>query len=113
MWKIVLPSREDDDLQGFPHEEISKSEILDMVCAMRSVEATDTDKTEEWQNSNVCEVGFQQNNVHATAKRKHEEEGGEVIIFYGGDKNEIHTAVRRSINSSQKNRGHYKLYFSK
>jgi hypothetical protein len=63
-----------------------------------------TDKTEEWQNSNVCEVGFQQNthNVHATAKRKHEEEGGEVIIIYGGDKNEIHTAVRRSINSSQK-----------
>jgi hypothetical protein len=41
MWKIVLPSQEDDDLQGLPHEEISKSEILDMVCAMRSVEATD------------------------------------------------------------------------
>jgi hypothetical protein len=34
----LLPEEEDDDLQGFPNEEISKSKILDMVCAMRSFE---------------------------------------------------------------------------
>jgi hypothetical protein len=29
---------EDNDLQGFPNKEKSKSEIHDMVCAMRSFE---------------------------------------------------------------------------
>jgi hypothetical protein len=28
-----------DDLQGFPNEELSKSAILDMVCAVRSYES--------------------------------------------------------------------------
>jgi hypothetical protein len=35
-WRKRLPDLEEDDLQGFPNEEIRKSEILDMVCAMRS-----------------------------------------------------------------------------
>jgi hypothetical protein len=35
-WRKLLSVLEDDDFQGFPGEEISKSEILDMVCAMRS-----------------------------------------------------------------------------
>jgi hypothetical protein len=35
-WRKLLPDLEDDDLQGFPDEEISKSEILDTVCAVRS-----------------------------------------------------------------------------
>jgi hypothetical protein len=37
-WRKLLQDIEDDDLQSFPNEEISKSEILDMVCAMRSLE---------------------------------------------------------------------------
>jgi hypothetical protein len=35
-WRKLLPDPDDDDLQGFPKEEISKSKILDMVCAMSS-----------------------------------------------------------------------------
>jgi hypothetical protein len=34
-------------LQGFPNKEVSKSEILDMVRAMRSFENIDEDD-EEW-----------------------------------------------------------------
>jgi hypothetical protein len=35
-WRKRLPGLEEHYLQGFPNEEISKSKILDMVCAMRS-----------------------------------------------------------------------------
>jgi hypothetical protein len=34
-------------LQSFPNKEISKSEILDMVCAMKSFEVIDEDNVEE------------------------------------------------------------------
>jgi hypothetical protein len=34
-WRKLLPDLE-DDLQRFPNEEISKSEIFDVVCAMSS-----------------------------------------------------------------------------
>lgn len=37
-WKKLLPDLEDDDIQGFPKEEIKMSQILDMVCYMRSFE---------------------------------------------------------------------------
>jgi hypothetical protein len=43
----LLPDLEDDDLEGFPNHEISKSEILDMVCAMRSFGNIDEDNVEE------------------------------------------------------------------
>jgi hypothetical protein len=46
-------------LQGFPNEEISKSKILDMVCAVRSFENSNEDNVEEWLQSDACEVGFQ------------------------------------------------------
>jgi hypothetical protein len=36
-WRKLLPDVEGDDLHGFPNEETSKFEILD-VCAMRSFE---------------------------------------------------------------------------
>jgi hypothetical protein len=36
-WKL-LPDLEESDLQGFPNEVISKSEILDMVCAVTNFE---------------------------------------------------------------------------
>jgi hypothetical protein len=36
-WRKLLPDLENDDLKSFPNEEISKSKILDMVCAMRSL----------------------------------------------------------------------------
>jgi hypothetical protein len=32
----LLPDPEENNMQGFPNEEISKSEILDMVCSIRS-----------------------------------------------------------------------------
>jgi hypothetical protein len=38
LWTELLSDLEDDDLLGFPNKEISKSVILDMVCAMRSFE---------------------------------------------------------------------------
>jgi hypothetical protein len=50
-WRKLLPDLEE---QGFPNKKISKSEILDMVCAMRSFENVD-----EWLQSDVCELGFQ------------------------------------------------------
>jgi hypothetical protein len=41
-WKL-LPDLEEDKLQDFPNEEISKSKIPVMVCAMRSFEGIDDD----------------------------------------------------------------------
>jgi hypothetical protein len=38
LWRKLLPDLEEENMQGFPNEQISKSEILDMVCAMRSFE---------------------------------------------------------------------------
>jgi hypothetical protein len=35
----LLPDLEEDGLQGFPNKEISKSEILDMVCAVSCFES--------------------------------------------------------------------------
>jgi hypothetical protein len=74
----LLPDLE-DDLQGFPNEEISKSEILDMVCAMTSFENFDEDNGEEWLQSDGCELIFQHMTeiANAAAKQKGEEEGGE------------------------------------
>jgi hypothetical protein len=37
-WRKLLPGREEDDLQGFTGEEISKPKIRGMVCAMRIFE---------------------------------------------------------------------------
>jgi hypothetical protein len=37
-WRKLLPDQKDDDLRGFTNEETSKSEILVMVCAMKSFE---------------------------------------------------------------------------
>jgi hypothetical protein len=56
-WHKLLPHLE-DDLQGFPNEEISKSKILDMICAMKSFQNTDEDN-KEWLQSDACELGFQ------------------------------------------------------
>jgi hypothetical protein len=49
----------DNDLQGFPNEEISKSKVFDMVCATRSSENVAEDNVEEWLQSDACELGFQ------------------------------------------------------
>jgi hypothetical protein len=66
---------------------------------MRSFENIDEDNTEEWLQSDVCEVGFQHmtqtDTVNAAMKQNGRRRGGE-------DESEIHTAVRRSLNSSQK-----------
>jgi hypothetical protein len=95
-WRKLLQDVEDDNLQGFPDEEISKSEILDMVCVMKNFENIDKDNVEEWLQSDACERGFQHmtdTDIVYAAKQKFGEEGGE-------DKSEIRTAVR-SLNSSR------------
>jgi hypothetical protein len=43
--KVLLDTH--DDFQGFPGEEINKSEILDMMRAMRSSENSDDDAVKE------------------------------------------------------------------
>jgi hypothetical protein len=47
-WRKLLPDLEDDDFQGFPNKETSKSENLDIVCAMKSYENTNKDNVKEW-----------------------------------------------------------------
>jgi sarcosine oxidase delta subunit len=61
-------------LQRFLNEEISKPEILDMVCAMRSYENIKANN-EEWQKSDGCEVGFQlmTDTVNAASKQNRKE----------------------------------------
>jgi hypothetical protein len=46
LWRKLLPDLQ-HDLQGFPNEEISKSEFLEMVRAIRSFENI-KGNTEEW-----------------------------------------------------------------
>jgi hypothetical protein len=84
-----LTDLEEDNLQGFPNKEISKSKILDTVYAVRCSENIDKNSIEEWLQSDTCKMDFQ----HMTDKCV--EEGGE-------DENEIHTALGRSLKSSQK-----------
>jgi hypothetical protein len=93
-------------LQGFPNEEINKSEILDMVWAMRSFENINEDNVKELLQSDSCEVRFQ----HMTDRqcqccRKTERKGGRE------NASEFRTAVWRSLNSSQKSY-HYKLFLN-
>jgi hypothetical protein len=57
-WGKLLPDLEEDVLQCFPNEEISKSEILDMVFGVRSFENVDKDNIEEWLLSDACELGL-------------------------------------------------------
>jgi hypothetical protein len=53
-----FPAREVDDLQGSCNEEISKSEILDLICAVRSSENIDEKNSDDWPQSDACEPGF-------------------------------------------------------
>jgi hypothetical protein len=57
-WRKLLPDLE-DNFQGFPNKDINKSEILDMVCAVRSFENVNKDNVEEWLQSDARELGFQ------------------------------------------------------
>jgi hypothetical protein len=52
-WMKLLPDLEKDDLQGFPNTEISKPEILNIVCAVRFYN-TNEDNAEELLYSDVC-----------------------------------------------------------
>jgi hypothetical protein len=45
-------------MQGFPNEEISKSQIIAMVYAVRHFENVDKDNNEECLDD-MCELGFQ------------------------------------------------------
>jgi hypothetical protein len=78
-WRKLLTDLE-NDLQGFPSEEISK-------VLMRLLETLMSD---------ACVLGFQHMTdiVSAVTNKKCEDEGG--------DETEIHTAVRKSLSSSQK-----------
>jgi hypothetical protein len=132
----LLPDLTEDDLQGLPDEEINKSQILDMVCAMRSFKNADDDNAEEWLQSDMYELGFQHtDSVNAAAKQKGEEklkgrmrvkkrekvvsvshsmtpQCVDTLLDYMGQRGSeysditatrrIHTAIRRRLNSSQK-----------
>jgi hypothetical protein len=58
---------------------MSQSEILDMMRAMRSFGNIEKDNVEKWQQSDVCELGFQHitdmDIVNASMKQKGEEGG--------------------------------------
>lgn len=96
LWRKRLPDLE-DDLQGFPNEEFSKSEILNMACAIAwEVLKTETKITlknvekvmpVKWCSSTT-------GTVHAAVKHKRKEEGRE-------DESEIHIAMR-SLNNLKK-----------
>jgi hypothetical protein len=71
-------------LQGFPNEEISKSKILDMVCATRSFENFNEDNIEEWLQCDACELGFQHltdtDIVNAAMKQKGKKRVGRIRV---------------------------------
>jgi hypothetical protein len=46
IWRKLVPDLKEDYSQGFPNEETIKSEILDMVCAMRNLENINKDDVE-------------------------------------------------------------------
>jgi hypothetical protein len=58
-WRKFLPDLEEEDLQGFLNEELSKPEILDLVCVMRDFENIDENNADKWLQSDVYELGFQ------------------------------------------------------
>jgi hypothetical protein len=63
-------------MKGFCNEEISKSEVLDVVCAMGSFETVDEDDNEEYLQSAACQLSFQHvtdtDVVSAATKQKEE-----------------------------------------
>jgi hypothetical protein len=46
LYRKLVPYPEEDNLQAFPNKEISRSEILDMVCTTRSFENVNKDNIE-------------------------------------------------------------------
>jgi hypothetical protein len=92
----LLLDANDDDMQGLPTDGTSKLKILDTVSATVSSEDIQQWNTEEWLQSDVCEMGFQHMTdiVNPATKQKREEKGGR-------DQSEIHTAVRRTVSTSQ------------
>jgi hypothetical protein len=90
-WRKILSGLE-DDLQGFPKKEFIMSEILDMVCVIRSFENVNEDNTEEWLQTGACELSFQHitdmDIVNAATKQKGEEDGGEDESEEGGQNSE-------------------------
>jgi hypothetical protein len=77
--KEAFTGTEDNDLQGFPKEEIRKSKILDIVYATASFKNAEEDNITEWLQGDACELGFQHmtDTVSATTKQKGEEDDRE------------------------------------
>jgi hypothetical protein len=106
IWRKHLSDLE-ADLQGFLSEEKRNSDILDMVCAMRSLENVNKDNVGHWLQSDVRELGFQHmtdmDPVNAAAKHKGEEEGGEDESEEEGQSSEhvSHTMVLQCFDSSR------------
>lgn len=73
-WGKLLQDLEAYDLQSFRNEEISKSKIRNILCAMRSFKNIGEDNSEEWWKSDVCEVSFQHmtDKVNNAMKQKRE-----------------------------------------
>jgi hypothetical protein len=70
----LLPVLE-DDLQGFLNEEIRNSGILDMVCAIRSLESVNKDNGWPW--GDVCKLAFKHMTEMAIVNTATKQKGGE------------------------------------
>jgi hypothetical protein len=74
--KTLVTDLKGDDLQGLPTEEIRKSQILDIVSTTRRFVNVVEDNSEEWLQSDVCELSFQHvDSVKPATTQKEEEEG--------------------------------------
>jgi hypothetical protein len=67
-WRKLVPDR--DDLQNFPNKEISKSKILDMLCAMRSFKKVTMNNG--YKVMCVCELSLHHMTANPAMKQKGE-----------------------------------------
>jgi hypothetical protein len=98
-----VPNLDDDDLQGFPNKETSKSEILVMVCTMRGFKNVDTDNVELWLQTDAYELSFQDmTNRHGQCCQK--QKGKEK-----GEQNDDEICCSEELKEFTKTSDYYKL----
>jgi hypothetical protein len=76
-WGKPLKDLEDDDLQGYPNEEISQVQNSWQGVCHDKFENVNKDNSKEWLQSDACELGFQHMTdmdiANAAVKQKGEE----------------------------------------
>jgi hypothetical protein len=97
-WRKLHPHVQNGDLQGLRIEEMIKSEIVDMVCAMRSFEYIGDNVEELVQRS--CELVFQHMKYGDVIGAAAKQSRAKWVVRM----REIRIAARRSLNSSQTKR---------